>query len=189
MRIEPLTPPYQPAIDARLRKWMPPGAAIDPLVLFRVLMRNQPLSDSMFALGAYFLGPASGITIRDRELVIDCVCARCHCEYEWGVHAAAFAQQAGFDQTQIEATVTGAPVWSDREQLLVRMVDQLHDHSRIADALWAQLAAHYDSEQLLTLVALAGWYHVVSFIANSAALSNEPWAATFPAGSTAATIP
>jgi alkylhydroperoxidase family enzyme len=173
-------PPYEPTVDARLRKWMPPGAAIEPLALFRVLMRNQPLSDSMFPLGAHFLGPASGITIRDREIVIDRVCARCRCEYEWGVHAAAFAQPAGFDQAQIEATVTGAPVWNDCEQLLIRMVDQLHDHSHIGDTLWSELAAHYDPEQLLTLLALAGWYHVVSFIANSAALSNEPWAAAFP---------
>jgi 4-carboxymuconolactone decarboxylase len=182
MRIEPLNPPYEPDVEARLRKWMPPGSAIEPLFLFRVLMRNQKLSDRMLPLGGYFLGPESGLTIREREIIIDRVCARCKCEYEWGVHATAFAEKAGFDKAQVEATVTGATsVWTEREQLLIRMVDELHDRSQITDSLWADLAAVYDAEQLLTMVTLAGWYHVVSFVTNCAGLQSETWAARFPA--------
>ena len=30
-RIAPLEPPYEPAIEALLKQWMPPGSAIEPL--------------------------------------------------------------------------------------------------------------------------------------------------------------
>jgi hypothetical protein len=34
-RIAPLTPPYDPEVGAELQRWMPLGAAIEPLKLFR----------------------------------------------------------------------------------------------------------------------------------------------------------
>jgi 4-carboxymuconolactone decarboxylase len=76
--------------------------------------------------------------------VIDRVCARCGCEYEWGVHVVSFGQAVGLSQETLEATVTKNPfdpTWSERESLLVQMVDELHTISTISDALWNQLAA------------------------------------------------
>ncbi|HEV7760231.1 MAG TPA: hypothetical protein VGO78_14620 [Acidimicrobiales bacterium] len=32
--------------------------------------------------------------MRDREIVIDRTCARCGCQYEWGVHVAFFGDRA-----------------------------------------------------------------------------------------------
>jgi hypothetical protein len=190
MRIKPVTAPYEPDVEARLRKWMRPGSAVEPLALFRVLVRNRRLSERMLGLGAYFLSPDSGLSMRDRaapaqpsgeSIVIDRVCARCHCEYEWGVHAAAFASEARFTEAQLNATVSGdAAVWNEREQLLIRMVDALHDAGQIPVGLWSGLAVYYNDEQLLTLVALAGGYHVVSFLANSTGIPREPWARFFP---------
>ena len=37
----PLTPPYTPEIEEQLARWMPPGAAIEPLGLFRTIMRHE----------------------------------------------------------------------------------------------------------------------------------------------------
>ena len=84
MRIPPLDPPYEPEIEAMLAKWMPPGSAVEPLKLFRTLVRNREISERMRVLGAGILGRASSIDLPDREIVIDRVCARCGCEYEWG---------------------------------------------------------------------------------------------------------
>jgi hypothetical protein len=46
--------------------------------------------------------------------------------------------------------------------------------------LWADLGAHWDSAQLIELIAIAGFYHLVSFTANAAGVQPEPWAERFP---------
>ncbi|HEY6539735.1 MAG TPA: carboxymuconolactone decarboxylase family protein [Ktedonobacteraceae bacterium] len=182
-RIAPLEPPYSSDVAAALAKWMPPGAAVEPLKLFRTLIQNREMSDRMRPLGAGILGSHSSIDARDREIVIDRVCARCGCEYEWGVHVASFGQAVGLSQEKLAATVTKNPfdpTWSERESLLVQMVDELHDTSTIADALWNQLAALWTPTQLIELCIIVGWYHLISFVANAARVQPEEWAASFP---------
>ena len=51
-RIAPLEPPYEAEIDALLKKWMPPGAATEPLRLFRTLAVHDELASRMRPLGA-----------------------------------------------------------------------------------------------------------------------------------------
>lgn len=180
-RIEPLEPPYTPEIDKALRKWMPPGAAQDPLRLFRVIHRNPELASRMFVLGAGLLGHGS-LPALDREIVIDRVCARTGCHYEWGVHVAAFAAQVGLTPEQVQATAaknTEGP-WTPRQTALLRAVDELHDTAHISDETWAVLREHYDEPQVLELLALVGWYHTISYIANALHLEAEPWATPFP---------
>ncbi|MGO9905721.1 MAG: hypothetical protein ACLPY3_08390 [Solirubrobacteraceae bacterium] len=47
-RIAPLEPPYEPAIEAMLEKWMPPGSSIEPLALFRTLAVHDELFARMW---------------------------------------------------------------------------------------------------------------------------------------------
>jgi alkylhydroperoxidase family enzyme len=117
----------------------------------------------------------------DRETVIHRVCARCGAEYEWGVHAALFAPQLGLDDDWLAATVHGdSSAFDERQATLVRMVDELHDSGSVSDELWARLAAGWSEPQLLELLALAGFYHLVSYICNGANVALEPWARRFP---------
>jgi len=46
--------------------------------------------------------------------------------------------------------------------------------------LWAELAAYFTPPQLLEILVLAGWYHVIAFVANGARVEGEPWARRFP---------
>ena len=62
----------------------------------------------MRPLGAGILGPQSLLDPREREILIDRTCARCGCEYEWGVHVAAFGSGVGFLREQLENTASGA---------------------------------------------------------------------------------
>ena len=118
--------------------------------------------------------------MRVREIVIDRTCARCGCEYEWGVHVAFFAEGVGLTDHQIGSLTHGTasdPCWTtERERLLIRLVDALHEDGDIGDPLWASLAAEFDDGQLLDLTMLCGWYHAISFTARSAGLprSREP---------------
>ena len=159
------------------------GASTEPLKLFRALAHNRDLAGRVRALGAGFLGRSSSLHPRDREIVIHRVCARCGCEYEWGVHAAFFAAQQGIEEQTLNATVLASsahPVWSSRERLLVRLVDELHDTSHVSEDLWSGVSAQWNTVQILEILMMAGFYHAISFVANAARVPLETWAARFP---------
>ena len=182
-RIQPLTLPLDQESAANMQKWMPRIPGIDPLAFFRVLLRHPKLSERLHPLGAFQLGKESSLNLRDRELVIDRTCARCHCEYEWGVHAALLGQSAGLDHATLTATVkSGAEdhAWLAREQCLISLVDSLHDTGTVSDELWKKLLQYWTENQALELAVLTGYYHVISFVANMAGLPPETWALRFP---------
>ena len=179
-RIAPAAPPYEPAIAQALDRIMPPG--IEPLVLFRTMAKSPRVFGKVFAGGLVDKGPLS---LRQREIVIDRTTARLGCEYEWGVHVALFAAKAGFGVSEIAASVNGpadAACWSAGERALLALVDDLVDRRTIADATWTALAAHFDEAQILEAIALAGFYHTISFLCRGLDLPLETWAARFPTG-------
>ena len=163
-RIEPLQPPYPGELGALLTRMTPPDAP-EILALFRVLAVNPLLAERMLPWGGYLLGRKASLPLRDRELVILRVCARCGAEYEWGVHWAAFAQAAGLGAREREAIVSpvaGLEALAPRDRLLVQMADALHDQADVDDALWQALSAQWTQPQLIELLMLAGWYHAIS---------------------------
>jgi len=168
-RLPPLEPPYAPDIAAALQAMMPKNSPVEPLRLFRTLAVHPELAAAMHALGRFVLGRETAIGVRERELVIDRVCARCGCQYEWGVHASFFAARAGLSEAQIAATVHGDAedaAWSEDDALIIRLVDELHDEAALSDSLWAELARRWSPPQLLELLLIAGWYHAIAYIAN-----------------------
>ncbi|MEO7549326.1 MAG: carboxymuconolactone decarboxylase family protein [Ramlibacter sp.] len=177
-RLAPLAPPYAPELQTLLAKMTPPRAP-EILLLFRVLAHHPALAERMTAVGGFLLGRQASLSLRDREVVIDRVCARCSAEYEWGVHVTMFAQAAGFSAAEVAAIADpqadGAAL-EERDRLLVELVDELHDTSTVSDALWLQLAACWTAPQLVELLVLAGWYHAISYVCNGASVPLEPWA-------------
>jgi 4-carboxymuconolactone decarboxylase len=181
-RIPPLDPPYAPAVSESLAKLMGRRTDIEPLRLFRTLAQHFELGDRIRPLGSGILTRGT-LEPADRELVILRTCARNGCEYEWGVHVKLFAEPLAFSDAQIRATVSGSAddaIWTPGQALLVRLADELHDTGMVSDALWRALAAHWNQQQLIELLIVAGWYHLISFVANGARVEAEPWAARFP---------
>jgi len=177
-RVAPLDPPFAPELQSVLDRLMPPG--VPPLVLFTTLAQVPRIWDRFRAGSLLDRGP---LTLRQREIAIDRTCARCHCAYEWGVHVTFFAERARLTSEQIDSTVHGDandPSWSVEEQLIVRLMDELHDTATISDQTWQSLRAAFTVEQIFELMALAGFYHTVSFFANGLNLPPEPQAAPFP---------
>jgi alkylhydroperoxidase family enzyme len=184
-RVAPISTADAPLdVTEELARWMPPQSDMEPLALFRTLVRHLPLAQAMRPLGSFLLGRERTLGKREREIVIDRVCARCGCEYEWGVHATVFGAAAGLDDVQLRATARGPatdPAWTPADALLVQLVDELHDTARVSDTLWTALASRWSQPQLLELLTLAGWYHVIAYVANGARVPLESWAARFPA--------
>jgi 4-carboxymuconolactone decarboxylase len=181
-RIAPLEPPYEPEVESMLKKWMPPGSAVEPLALFRTLAVHDDLAARMRPLGAGILGHGR-VPPRDREILVHRTCARAGAEYEWGVHALAFGNAVGLTDEQIRATATGShddAAWSETDRLLVRLADELYDTCEVSAPLWAALAERYADDQLLEMVITAGWYRLISGVINAVQIEREDWAARFP---------
>jgi alkylhydroperoxidase family enzyme len=177
-RIAPLQPPYAPATQEVFDRIMH-GAP--PLMLFRVMASQKRAWDKFRAGGLLDRGP---LTLREREIVIDRTCALNKCEYEWGVHVAAFAGPAHLTEEEVRATVHGgadAPCWSAAEQTMIAAVDALHHRATLSDAEFAALAAHHDEAKIFEIILLCGFYRTVSYLANGLKLPLEENAARFPA--------
>jgi alkylhydroperoxidase family enzyme len=136
----------------------------------------------MRPLGAGILGHGL-VDPREREIVVHRACARAGAEYEWGVHAVVFGRPLGLSGEQLAATAAGAaddPVWSERDALLVRLADELHDTCAVSDGLWAELAGRWSAAQLVELLVIAGWYRLIAGVLNGLRVAREPWAERFP---------
>lgn len=180
MRVVPLEEPFDEAVVEALA---PMSRFGPPIALFRTLAHNPPLtSASMHGLGGYFLSRRLSVDLRTRELVIDRVCARCGCDYEFGIHVLTFAAKAELSDAQVRSLARGNttdPCWiQPRDRAVIGLVDVLHDTSTVEDTTWALALEHFTQAQLLDLLALAGWYHAISYLARATQLPAEPGAPT-----------
>ena len=176
-RIAPLEPPYAPEIQQQFDRIM---RGAPPLVLFRVMASQARAWEKFRAGGLLDRGPLS---LKEREIVIDRTTALTGCEYEWGVHVAAFAQAAHLSEQQVRATVLGgadAPCWSAAEQALIAAVDALHARATLSEVEFKALSAHYDDAKIFEIILLCGFYRTVSYLANGLDLPLEEKAARFP---------
>jgi alkylhydroperoxidase family enzyme len=176
-RIAPLEPPYPPDIAAQFDRIM---RGAPPLMLFRVMAAHDRAWEKFRGGSLLDRGP---LALREREIVIDRTCALNRCEYEWGVHVAAFAEAAHLTADEIRATAhegAAAQCWSKAEQALLAAVDALHHRATLSTAEFEELGAHYDADQVLEIILLCGFYRTVSYLANALDLPLETSAARFP---------
>ena len=176
-RIAPLEPPYETDIQEQFDRIM---RGAPPLMLFRVVASSARAWEKFRAGSLLDRGP---LTLREREIVIDRTCALTRCEYEWGVHVAAFADAAQLTEAQIRATVlddAAAPCWPAAEQALIAAVDALHLRATLSEDEFKALSAHYDDAKIFEIILLCGFYRTVSYLANGLDLPLEANAARFP---------
>ena len=178
-RLAPLAPPYSPEVAEMLealRFGMP-----EPLALFRTLAHAPRVLDRVRRGGLLDRGP---VPLRLRELVILRTTARCGAGYEWGVHVAAFAAKARLTDDEVRATALlpagSIGPFEGTDALALRLADALHDHATIDPALHEALAAAFSPDVRIELVALAGFYHLVSFEVNALGVAPEPFAPPMP---------
>jgi alkylhydroperoxidase family enzyme len=175
-RITPLPPPHHPSIAEDLQKLMPPGVA--PLRLFTTLAHSPRVLGRVRRGGLLDPGP---VPVREREIVILRTTALCGAEYEWSVHVGFFAAAAKLSADEIDATCTGrTDSFPPRERALFEMCEALHRDARLGDDLWARLAIDRTAAELIELIALAGQYHMVSYLVNALGIELEAGARRFP---------
>ncbi|MEU3464707.1 carboxymuconolactone decarboxylase family protein [Streptomyces sp. NPDC006733] len=176
-RIAPASRPYPAYAQERLARLASPGG--DPLVLFTTLATDQRLFERLFSGGLLDRGHLS---LKQREIVIDRITARCRSEYEWGVHVSAFAEKAGLTRDQIASTCAGGPddaCWTEEERCLLRLCDRIDADCTLNDADWTDGLRFFTPHALLEILMLCGYYRTISSITNGLRLPLETWAARF----------
>lgn len=63
IRIQPMQPPYDGDVAARLEAMMPPD--VPPIGLFRTFVHNLPMATAMGGWGGYELSKRLSLTMRD----------------------------------------------------------------------------------------------------------------------------
>lgn len=182
-RIPHLTPPYESEVDQALSLMMPKDRGVEPLKLFRTFVRNLPFTQAMGPLGGFMLSRNAAFDLRSREIVITRVCALCRCEYEWGVHIASYRKKADLTDDQVYSTIHGSAAdacWQDKDRALIDMADELHEDGRVSDETFDALSSHFSANAIMELLALTGWYHAISYMANGMGTELEDWAPRFP---------
>ncbi len=178
--LKPVQTPFTPEVAAVLDNY-PKGKDGYIIQLFRVFANSQRFLTSKGVVN--LLDKDSPLTLRQREIVILRVTANNNCEYEWGVHVSAFAEAAGLNRGQINATRSGkadAACWTAEETALIRCVDDLCRTAAVSDGNLDDFSRYWDLPQQLEILALCGNYHTISFVANTARLPAEADAARFP---------
>jgi hypothetical protein len=111
----------------------------------------------------------------------------------------AFAAAVGIDDRTVDLTARAAPLdvsESDDgasapsaarstlgdDALVLRLADELRDTGTVTDPTWAGLRARFGEPELLEMIVVVGFYHLISFVANGARVELEAWAAQFPSG-------
>lgn len=177
-RIPPAEPPFSNTVRRRLDQLMPEG--VPPLALFTTLANDERLFERFMGGGLLDKGH---LGLRQREIVIDRVTARCGSEYEWGIHVAFFAKRVDLTDQQLHALVHGdgsEEFWQKDEALLVQACDALLDHCDLDDNLWQALGGVFSNAAILEIIMLTGFYRNVSCLTNAMRLPLEKFAVGFP---------
>lgn len=176
-RVTAVTAPYSDEVQQAFDTIMPTG--MEPLNIFTSVANNPRILKRMVAGGLLDKG---SISIQAREIIILRTCALCKAEYEWGVHVAGFAMKAKLSQAQINDSLSkdiDESLWSAQQFSLMTLADELHNTQAISDHTWESLSEHFEHEQIIELIMLAGLYHAVSFIVNGLKIPHEHFAPAF----------
>jgi alkylhydroperoxidase family enzyme len=174
LRIAPVSPPFAPNVQALFDRL--PASWSPPFKLFTVLARDERLLLRFTGSAVSYLQP-SHVTVRQREVLLLRVTARCRCAYEWGMRVHYFAGEAGLSEAQVYASVycdAEDGSWQPDDKVLVQLADELHDTVSISDPLWTNLRATFSEEAVMQLLLMAGYYRTVACIANGLRLPLEP---------------
>jgi 4-carboxymuconolactone decarboxylase len=164
-----LAPPDPERLDASTAELLALASDADgnPLLTVAVLAHRPPL------LGP-FLGWAAALALegtlpkRDHELLALRTALRCNSGFEWREHVE-YAKAAGLSDDEIARIRDGADAdgWDERDRVLLRAADELHDRHTVGADTWAALASHHQSDAIVEILYVVGQYTMLSMVANA----------------------
>lgn len=130
--------------------------------LFTTMGRNRKLFRAWLHFGGRLLRGGT-LPPRETELVILRVAHLRQCTYEFDHHVD-LSKRAGVTEADLERVLIGSQAdgWTEREQVVLRAVEQLHEGNDVDDASWADLRRHLSEPDAIELVLLAGHYEMLA---------------------------
>jgi alkylhydroperoxidase family enzyme len=143
-----------------------------PPRIFTTLSRHRRLYRPWLRFAGALM-PGGRLPRADSELVILRVAHNCGSDYEWGHHER-MGEAAGLTEAQVQAAAGDAPgdgsegaLFDQRQHLLLRAADELHERRDISDELWTSLAAELSEIELIELCMLIGHYEMLAMTLNA----------------------
>jgi alkylhydroperoxidase family enzyme len=176
-----LTPLAESEWDEQQRAVLEPllfGPTRNLLNVHATLVRAPDMAEGMTAFGRVVRG--GGISARHRETLILRTGWNCGSEYEFAQHRQA-ALAIGMSEEDIRRIQDGpdAEGWERFERTLCILADELHASSQVTDATWADLSNDYSEQQLIQVMMLVGYYHLVAYMLNGLRVPIEEGKAGF----------
>ncbi|MDE2396545.1 MAG: carboxymuconolactone decarboxylase family protein [Burkholderiales bacterium] len=167
-RLPPLPPEEWDAAQREAAEELmrgPRGAVLPPFV---PLLRSPELMTHAQRMGAY-LRYRSAIGQRLSELAILVTARQWSQRVEWAIHAP-IALEAGIAQATIDAIASGRrPGDMPADDALVHdFCVELHTHQSVSDATWQAAVVRFGERGAVDLVALTGYYTLLSMVMNAA---------------------
>lgn len=153
----------------------------EALNIFRTLAHQPKLLKRFNILGGAFL--VHGVLpAREREIVILRVGWNCRSVYEFGQHTL-MGRDAGLTDEEIAALATtrAEGPWSADDAALIALADEICADDCAGDATVAALRRRWNDAELVELVALAGFYRMVSGLLNTLGVQPEDGLPSWPA--------
>jgi NAD(P)-dependent dehydrogenase (short-subunit alcohol dehydrogenase family)/alkylhydroperoxidase family enzyme len=173
-RIRPGTAGEVGRVNALIASAIGRAAGTGPPNLFTTLARHR----SLFRPWLRFAGrlmPRGALPRADTELLILRVAHNCSCEYEWRHHER-IAQTVGLSAQDVGRVRLGpdASGLGERQSLLLRAADELHEHRDISEELWPRLRGLLSEVELIELCMLVGHYEMLAMTINSLRITPDP---------------
>ncbi|UXI02154.1 carboxymuconolactone decarboxylase family protein [Photobacterium sp. TY1-4] len=142
--------------------------------VFALLLNSPSLAEYTAQLGGY-LRFETQLPPPVKELVILTTLREHLCQFEWAAHETA-ARTAGIPVSLIEQIKAKAPIAPGQlagvnAAVLIHSIRELIEQKRISDASYRALTADFSAREITDIVALAGYYAMVSCILNAAELA------------------
>jgi len=143
-----------------------------PPNVFTTLARHRKLFRPWLRFAGRLM-PRGELPRADSELLILRTAHNCGCAYEWGHHER-LGRRAGLTPEQIEAARSAAPTaLTERQQLLLRAADELHEGRELSQQLWDELRPLLSDVELIELCMLVGHYEMLAMTLNTLRVQPE----------------
>lgn len=147
---------------------------------FKTIVRHPTLFRHLVCTVMYIM-QESTIPKRDTELLILRTAWLCGAEYEWSNHSVS-GKRSGLSDEEILRVTKGpkAKGWTPSDAALLSVADELHNKTRISDAMWNRLAKKYTQQQLIDIVFTVAYYNLASMLLNSLGVELDQNVTGFP---------
>jgi 4-carboxymuconolactone decarboxylase len=145
---------------------------------FNAWLRSPELADRLQKVGEYLRFNTS-LDKRLNEMAIIMTAQHWGAQYEWFAHAP-LALKAGLDQSVVTALGAGRrpDTMKDDEAIVWEFTTQLHRDHSVDDAIYAKAVDKFGEQGVMDLIAVNGYYDLVSMTLNVARVAPPDGAET-----------